>query len=97
MLPKLGTGNETAATATRCESGAQGETEAGQADADGPWGGPSLWPCALLASSYTALLSQLLKLTRRAGSTERALPVAWAGSGSWEEKESKNIYDVNCC
>lgn len=53
MLPKLGTGNETAATATRCESGAQGETEAGQADADGPWGGPSLRPCTLLASSYT--------------------------------------------
>lgn len=97
MLPKLGTGNETAATAAWCESRAGGETEAGRADADGPrevrhCGRALCWPALT-----QALLSQLLKLTRRAGSAERALPVAWAGSGSWEEKESKNIYDVNCC
>lgn len=38
MLPKLDVGNETAAEATRRESGTWGETEAAGADADRPWG-----------------------------------------------------------
>lgn len=38
MLPKLDVGNETAAEATRRESGTWGETEAGGADTNRPWG-----------------------------------------------------------